>query len=1280
MLKKSRIVPFALSLCLIFGSLGTTYGLEEATTNEQSTPAEATNVQAAETSTAVQGQDKETAVSETKAVKQKNFKGTKMKIEDSIIEWNTRKEFTVTLTIPKAVANNTEAQSYAESLEWYLDRDKEDSPYWKDAETKKYFKNIYTGDKLKDWKVWATDANTPGAMFPPSKQEIKGIKKDKNTIEISFKFKNEFFFGSLSSTSVAYRNAQGSIVGNYDFYAKDGDTVVAADTMRFAPYQSYRTYPELRAEIQSLIPAARAKGYELKIEDIGVSEGGFTQYSVIFGKKGMSDKWLQLKEKAESDPTGLQKKVDKMDYAIPMFMNNVHPDECPGSDTIVDTLKMLIENNTIDTSKISGWKVSDPGGYITPPLKELNATTLGRDDAAQGASNVADRYNFTNEKIKTKQLMDNVFFVMVPNENPDGRISNGRRNGNGFDLNRDGTFQTQSETQTLEPYMAKWNPIVMNEYHGYVSNFLIEPCSPPHEQNLEYDITISDFYKMAEVYGTTALGSLKDKYPYATKEDKSHLSKFEIPLRDYFSEADGEWKNSWDDLSTNYGPSYAMINCGSMGYTIEIPYNNQMSTDALTYGNLGMAKYMSDNKARLFKNQLEFFKRGIQNIDVTTEQDNDLEKWYYNLSDKLLEKDAWRVKYDGQGENGKYFPEYYVIPKDQKAQRDIADVNAMEEFLDRNGVEMKTLKKDTKIDGTTYKEGTLIVDMRQAKRNYANAVLWQGIDAGKDFSSLYSECVVNFPELRGFTAIAVAKENAIPKTNLADLKKPGQSQSILSGDTKNYAAVIVKNNGSEAVLAVNYLLDKGTDVGMVQDGANKGQFLIEKAAWKDASVKYILDGAAVKKADGTVKRLKQPTIYIPGLAAEYTGTANSTNANPYWGAWFADGFGSSLFKFVMNSGTYQDYSFDYEAYKEQMGFKVSPSPEGASIIVGSMAVNSGEYGTSAISQVNNGKPYISTGVTAMRPVRDTVLPADFFTYTNNSGETMHKIKYVDDSIITAPQKASGDDIIYNYGTGRITSISPDAEVLYKAETGDYHIAGCFPSANVASMANKIEAFTYQGEGRSSEKVDVTVFANSVTRKAHQQDDYLFVSNSIFSKHVGDEWEKYSSQEKAKDIGKATVSAIEKQVYSGKAITPAATVMLGDKKLTENVDYTVTYENNTDIGEATVMIIGKGNYTGTKIATFKIIPKAPIFKKVSVGKSEITVKWMKVDGSISKYQIRYKKAGGASWKTETVSSENNSFTINNLKKGKKYHVQIRAIKVVNKIKYCSSWNKISAKIK
>ena len=74
----------------------------------------------------------------------------------------------------------------------------------------------------------------------------------------------------------------------------------------------------------------------------------------------------------------------------------------------------------------------------------------------------------------------------------------------------------------------------------------------------------------------------------------------------------------------------------------------------------------------------------------------------------------------------------------------------------------------------------------------------------------------------------------------------------------------------------------------------------------------------------------------------------------------------------------------------------------------------------------------------------------------------------------------------------------------------------------------------------------------------------------------------------KDLENIVFSPVENQAYTGGEVRPELTITNGDKILTEGVDYTVTYKNNTEVGIATIEITGIGNYSGKTIVTFEIV--------------------------------------------------------------------------------------------
>lgn len=75
-----------------------------------------------------------------------------------------------------------------------------------------------------------------------------------------------------------------------------------------------------------------------------------------------------------------------------------------------------------------------------------------------------------------------------------------------------------------------------------------------------------------------------------------------------------------------------------------------------------------------------------------------------------------------------------------------------------------------------------------------------------------------------------------------------------------------------------------------------------------------------------------------------------------------------------------------------------------------------------------------------------------------------------------------------------------------------------------------------------------------------------------------------------DIHSCTVTLSDESLtYTGSSLHPTATVKSGDKELTLNQDYYVSYRNNWDAGTASAILTGTGNYTGSVTKDFTIKP-------------------------------------------------------------------------------------------
>jgi hypothetical protein len=71
----------------------------------------------------------------------------------------------------------------------------------------------------------------------------------------------------------------------------------------------------------------------------------------------------------------------------------------------------------------------------------------------------------------------------------------------------------------------------------------------------------------------------------------------------------------------------------------------------------------------------------------------------------------------------------------------------------------------------------------------------------------------------------------------------------------------------------------------------------------------------------------------------------------------------------------------------------------------------------------------------------------------------------------------------------------------------------------------------------------------------------------------------------------TIADIAPVIYDGTAYMPEPEVLDGDTVLVKDVDYALTYVNNTNAGTATVTVTGQGNYSGTQDKTFTIAKAA-----------------------------------------------------------------------------------------
>jgi hypothetical protein len=168
---------------------------------------------------------------------------------------------------------------------------------------------------------------------------------------------------------------------------------------------------------------------------------------------------------------------------------------------------------------------------------------------------------------------------------------------------------------------------------------------------------------------------------------------------------------------------------------------------------------------------------------------------------------------------------------------------------------------------------------------------------------------------------------------------------------------------------------------------------------------------------------------------------------------------------------------------------------------------------------------------------------------------------------------------------------------------------------------------------------------------------------------------------AETTSMADVTAtVADEAWTGHRIAPTVKVVAHGVALPSGYSWTEKYGTNRSIGIGTVTLTGLGSYTGTKVVTFRIVPKQPWITKIKVKKRAIAITWTRAAAAqkVSGYLVHYQKQGTGVWKSKYVSAKKASVTIKKLAKGRFYLIRVAAHKVVSKVRYISAWSTATSK--
>lgn len=997
------------------------------------------------------------------------------------IDWqiSLAEDATATVTLPTNLTENELAAAMDAGLSLSLDRDTQ-----RGYLNPEKFPNPYQGGPLDSWK---TQRDTQ--MFQVDDYGFAFDDDGKVSLVLYLNISCYFANRSGSVNYSAPHSNGGAYLGLCGYYTlrvtADGKDIVSCHA-KVVPYDSFRTVYELYDDLEAL--AATDTDLYVSKESMGqtTTDGYDMPYLIVADSKESVDKWLAYTDLVESDPDLALTKLangDFDDLRVPMFASNVHSNENAAVNGILEFAHLLLENETINVNTLEGF--TDAG-------KELLAQEMAKQNVAvpeqikdfasyigfirgengykangslySGQLDLEEYYNVKNNEVNVKELLGDVFMVIVPEQNIEGYEHMTRTTGQGYDPNRDEANQTLFEDANAMALVNKFNPMVFTEIHGRVEAMLIEPCTPPHEPNYEYDLIAKQFIQLGEAVGMGAIAN-----------NPEHNS-FEMPYRDYLrvdndSPSGVAWTEPWDDMTTAYGSQFPVL-IGTAGITWELPvYSDVASELVVPYGLMTQAMYIQANKITMLENQAKLFSRGVNN----TNSNELVAPWYVDQYDRPgTQTELMRPVYDGEGQNGNFYPECYIIPMDSANQKNLYDAAAEMKYLTRNDVKVNVASKEFTYDGVTYPAGTMVVSMYQAKRSLANSQLFDGTFINV-WQGLYSESFAQRSNARGYDRVIVA-EPAAYKTIMAACPETinyTQALTYLAAFATQFegvenADVIIDNVSNDSAAAVNALLRAGKTVAIITEGSEKGNFICSYEDFMTVAKDYVLTATGVYGAGIKAAVILNPQVYLPGKPADNT---------------------SGYVETTLRSGSY-NYRFDWLALTA-MGFTIK-----ANVIVGSRALSD-----DALAAVKAGTPYMgySTGAISgsafMQELGVEISSCDKGT------DFLGRVVYPNNTLVNATYINEGDDVMYEYGTNWFTKIPEGATVLVQ-NAGKAPLQGCICltddelTEQFNQYNNGVVGFEYQNGD-----LDMALFANVLNHKIHQTDEYTFISNFIFSRSL-----------------------------------------------------------------------------------------------------------------------------------------------------------------------------------
>ena len=177
-----------------------------------------------------------------------------------------------------------------------------------------------------------------------------------------------------------------------------------------------------------------------------------------------------------------------------------------------------------------------------------------------------------------------------------------------------------------------------------------------------------------------------------------------------------------------------------------------------------------------------------------------------------------------------------------------------------------------------------------------------------------------------------------------------------------------------------------------------------------------------------------------------------------------------------------------------MGFTITEDAAQADAVIGGIALD--EEGLAAVQA---GVPYVGYTENSIEVVKESLLPELQYDYSDGK-DCLGYVTYPEETLVNASYIMDGDDVFYGTGTCYFTALPEGAKVLVQRDGSRAPLEGLLNGDEESRKAflSGIMGFSYAGKAADGNDVNITLFANSMTERIHQRDEYAFISNAILS--------------------------------------------------------------------------------------------------------------------------------------------------------------------------------------